>query len=489
MGRVEEILKKYGPMLSGKLANILEKNHSISNEAARQAISRARAPVQKLKVFPFNKNQVFCYLEEQYNSRLYRDKLYESLKKESLAVAVILHALENTNNIMKKSMLPIYSKSPIENTKGHRKFERMVSDLVGQGILYEIEGEYYAISSMYTGEDYNLTYSRSEEQIAKIVVNDFISWATKLNVIAYNSFEIFPDSAIFAHFKWFSTIPSYVTPLYDLKKKRPGFVVVDVLVKSNITIEDVSFFVEKVNIIRNFKGLPSFAPVLLLNGVSNEALRYLKENKIVVGILSNLFDKKYTETLMNMYNVLRNATAVIMREPQKLEELIKEIAKSEGRFNNAMGDLFECMVGLFFTRIGSRYIELNKQVSNGNGGKYEMDVLAERDGKVIVVECKAYRGKVDRDYVEKWLSSRIPVFRRFLEGIYPGKKFEFSIWSLGGFDESAKELLEKHKTTAKKYKLSYLNKKEIYQYAKDSNDKLFCEQIHKHFKEYGEELL
>ena len=141
MGRVEEILKKYGPMLSGKLANILEKNHSISNEAARQAISRARAPVQKLKVFPFNKNQVFCYLEEQYNSRLYRDKLYESLKKESLAVAVILHALENTNNIMKKSMLPIYSKSPIENTKGHRKFERMVSDLVGQGILYEIEGE------------------------------------------------------------------------------------------------------------------------------------------------------------------------------------------------------------------------------------------------------------------------------------------------------------------------------------------------------------
>ena len=305
----------------------------------------------------------------------------------------------------------------------------------------------------------------------------------------YNSFEIFPDSAIFAHFKWFSTIPSYVTPLYDLKKKRPGFVVVDVLVKSNITIEDVSFFVEKVNIIRNFKGLPSFAPVLLLNGVSNEALRYLKENKIVVGILSNLFDKKYTETLMNMYNVLRNATAVIMREPQKLEELIKEIAKSEGRFNNAMGDLFECMVGLFFTRIGSRYIELNKQVSNGNGGKYEMDVLVERDGKVIVVECKAYRGKVDRDYVEKWLSSRIPVFRRFLEGIYPGKKFEFSIWSLGGFDESAKELLEKHKTTAKKYKLSYLNKKEIYQYAKDSNDKLFCEQIHKHFKEYGEELL
>lgn len=118
MGRVEEILKKYGPMLSGKLANILEKNHSISNEAARQAISRARAPVQKLKVFPFNKNQVFCYLEEQYNSRLYRDKLYESLKKESLAVAVILHALENTNNIMKKVCFQFIQNLQLKILKG-----------------------------------------------------------------------------------------------------------------------------------------------------------------------------------------------------------------------------------------------------------------------------------------------------------------------------------------------------------------------------------
>ena len=54
MGRVEEILKINGPMLSGKLAFILEQKYSISNEAARKAISRARSPVQKLKVFPFN---------------------------------------------------------------------------------------------------------------------------------------------------------------------------------------------------------------------------------------------------------------------------------------------------------------------------------------------------------------------------------------------------------------------------------------------------
>lgn len=487
MGRVEEILEVKGPMLSGKLASILEQEYSMSNEAARQAISRAGTPVLKLKVFPFSKNQVFCYLEKQYGSQKYRKNLYESLKKEALAVSVILHALENSNFIMKKNLLPVYSKSPVENTKGHRKFENIISDLIQQGIIGEME-EYYFVSPMYSGEDYNLIYSRSEEQITNIIVTDFISWATKLNMIAYNSSRLFPEEAIFAHFQWFATIPTYVTPLFDYKKNRPGFMVVDVLIKSDATVQDIEFFVEKIRIIRNFKRLPAFVPVLLLNSVSSEALQYLKENKIIVGILSNLFDKRYTQTIMNIYNVLRNATAVIMKEPEKLEELIREIAKSEGRFNNAMGDLFECMVGLFFSRLGSRYIEMNKLVPNGNGGKYEIDVLVERDGKMIAIECKAYRGAIDKEYVEKWLSSRIPAFRSFLGRIYPGRELEFSLWALGGFDKQAEDLLKEHKSNVKKYQISYYDKDGIYRYAKERNDNALCEQVKKHFKGYGVDL-
>lgn len=485
MGRVEGVLREFGPMISGKLAALLEKKYAISNEAARKAVSRAMSPVQKLKVFPFNKNQVFCYLEEQYNTQAYRYSLYEALKTESISVSVIIHALENSNYIMRKSLLPVFSKSPIIHTVGHRLFERIMSDLIKQGVLVEADEEYIAVSPMYCGEDNNISYSRSEEQVEKIIVNDFVAWASKINIIAYNSAKIFPEEGSFAHFKWFATIPSYIIPLYDGAKQRPGFVVVDVLFKVNASVDDVMFFVEKVNIIRNFKGVPAFAPILLLNGVSNEALKYLKENKVVVGILSNIFDKSYSETLMNMYSVLRNTTAVLLKEPQKIERLINEIGKSEGRFNNAMGDLFECMVGLFFHRIGSKYCEMNKLIPNGKGVKYEMDVLVERDGKMLVIECKAYRGNVGKDYIEKWLSERIPTFRRFLSETYPDRKIEFSIWSLGGFDEQAEALLKNHKEGAKKYELTYYDKEGIYQFAKSKNDKTFCEQINKHFKEYG----
>ncbi|MBE5839692.1 hypothetical protein [Butyrivibrio sp.] len=485
MSRVIDILRKQGPMLSGLLEKAICKNFSVSNEAARKTVSRARSPVQKLKVFPFCNNQVFCYLEEQYNSQLYRERLYEALKQDSASVSMIIRALENSDFIMNKSLLPVFSKSPISNTKGHRNFDRIISDLIEQEVLVEACEDYYAISQMYCGGEVNLTYSKSKEQISRIVVGDFITWAGNLNIMAYNSVKVFPDEAIFAHFKWFSTVPSYITPLYDYVRKRPGFVLVDVVIKANASIEDVSFFVEKINTIRNFKKLPCFMPVLITNGVSNEAFKYLKENKVFIGVLSNLFDRKYTNTLMNMYNVLCNATAVLLKEPEKIEKLIEEIAKSEGRFYNAMGDLFECMVGLFYNRIGSKYIELNKQIPNGRGGKYEMDVLVDRDGKIQVIECKAYRSMVDKEYIEKWLSTRIPAFRRFLCDIYPNRKLEFSIWSLGGFDKEAEKLLANHKNSAKKYSLTYYTKKEIYELACAYNDNAFCDQINKHFKDYG----
>ena len=55
--KVIDILNRYGPMLSGKLARIFEKEYGVSNMAARQALSRARSPVNKIYTLSFEKNQ------------------------------------------------------------------------------------------------------------------------------------------------------------------------------------------------------------------------------------------------------------------------------------------------------------------------------------------------------------------------------------------------------------------------------------------------
>ena len=68
-----KILKLEGPMLSGELAKKIKMKYNTTNENARQIISRAKSPVQKLKTINFSNRQRYVYLEEQYNKEKYKD--------------------------------------------------------------------------------------------------------------------------------------------------------------------------------------------------------------------------------------------------------------------------------------------------------------------------------------------------------------------------------------------------------------------------------
>ena len=124
MNRIEILLKQYGPMLSGDLAKKYEKKYNASNEAARKAISRARSPIQKIKYFPFEKNQIFCYLEEQYNTSSYKKMLYSSLKKHSSTIAPLLIALENNYGIISKNSFAIFQFTHQENQRTSSVFKK-----------------------------------------------------------------------------------------------------------------------------------------------------------------------------------------------------------------------------------------------------------------------------------------------------------------------------------------------------------------------------
>ncbi len=52
--------------------------------------------------------------------------------------------------------------------------------------------------------------------------------------------------------------------------------------------------------------------------------------------------------------------------------------------------MFELLVGYYYQHIGYRYLEIRKliQIPDSND-KNEIDVLVERDGEIIIVECKS----------------------------------------------------------------------------------------------------
>ena len=207
----------------------------------------------------------------------------------------------------------------------------------------------------------------------------------------------------------------------------------------------------------------------------------MKEQKIFVGILSNIYDNNYTSLLSDIYNVFQNATAILLKDASKIDLLLENIAKNEGRFNNAMGDLFEYLVGSFYNKLGESYIEMNKLIPNDRGTQNEIDVLVCKDNKVIIIECKATKSSLSFKYVQKWLSEIVPTFRKWLQNTYPQRTYEFQIWSLGGFDGQSATLLEKHKETTTKYTLSYYSKSDILNIAKKYGDHNFINQVKKHF--------
>ena len=81
--KVVTLLNKYGPMLSGELARKFEHEYGASNTAARQALSRAKKPVNKICALSFDKNQKFFYLESQYMSNRYIERLMDAIKQSS----------------------------------------------------------------------------------------------------------------------------------------------------------------------------------------------------------------------------------------------------------------------------------------------------------------------------------------------------------------------------------------------------------------------
>ncbi len=482
--KVIALLNKYGPMLSGELARHFQNNYKVSNEAARQALSRAGKPVNKICTISFDKNQKFFYLEGQFMSEQYIDRLIKAIKAHSQTNFAYITAFIAQNGYISKDMLPALVSSPIKNVRGHKLHQRVIDDLLKCRIIQEFDETRWMLAPWVVSHyATNLARSTGLEVAKKQLVHDFANWAAKLNLVGFSSWKTLNDTAEFANFQWAFSAPSYVQPLYDTKRKKPGFIVADVFYGKTATVDDIRFFLDKISIIRTFRNLPTFLPVLLVEQATSEALSLLKDNKITIAFISNLFDERYTELLNDIVNIFANSTAFVAQNPAKIENLFSEIAKSEGRYNDIVGDLFELLVGYYYQQIGVQSLYLKKLIQiPESANSRELDVLVEREGKIIVAECKATRSMLGVQFVEKWLNTLVPQIRKWLLFRYPDKKdFVFQLWSLGGFTEEALQLLTTQQKQLSKYQIHFFNKQEILNMAREKNVQPVIDVIQQYF--------
>ena len=480
MNKVENLLNKYGPMLSGDLARKYESAYGVSNEAARKAISRAKTPVKKLYKFKFDKNQLFYYLKSQYMSEKYKSALLSSIKRHSKVIYTYIQAFISQNGYISKTILPAFVGAPVGKIKGHKKHADILQNLIDTEIILEFSEERYSLNPAFYDIG-NLNHSIGLEIAKKIIINDFSRWAKEINLVSFEKGKGLFDTPKFAQFQWAYTAPSYIQPLYSYKSEQPGFVIADVFFGKVATVESLGFFIEKLNIIRSFRNIQSFLPILLVDKIDPEALAILKKNKVMIAILNNFFTEKYTDLLNDLVNIFTNATSIINKNPNELYHLFDKIEKSEGRYNDMSGDMFELLVGSHYSFVGCSYLKSKMDIYDGNGKHKELDWLLEKDGTTIVVECKATRSEIDEKFILKWLNENIPFTRRWLIENKQVEKMEFQLWSVGGFTPEALKLLQKAESETQKYSIKHFDKQKMMDMAKDKNDTNFIQIMNHHF--------
>jgi hypothetical protein len=478
MDKLEALLEKHGPMLSGRLAKIYESKYGVSNIVARKSISRAQKPVTRLNCLFFDKGQLFYYLESQYMGKKYCDRLFEALLDNN-TYKTFLKALLNQSGGISKKLLAAYTSSPVKNVKGHKLYSNVLVELRKINVIDELDDNYWKINDRF----YELNYARMKaiEYSKQIILNDFCKWVGKINFGAYGSGKIMNENPDVANFQWGCTIPSYTQPLYDEKQQSPGFIIADIITGKKADLDDVQFFLQKLKIIKKFKNLGNLLPVLFVDSIYEDAFKELKDQKVIIGIIENFFDKKYADLVSDLVNVYTNATAILLNNPAQINDMFHRINQLEGRFNNARGSLFEFIVGYFYQKLGCNYLEINKLIYSSTRAFKEVDVMADRDGTIIVVECKANKTKLNSDYVEKWLNENIPFIRDNLNDIYSGKHYEFQLWSISGFDDSALKMLEYACSSVKKYSIRYFNREDMIKMAEDYNITEFIKVMNEHF--------
>ena len=115
------------------------------------------------------------------------------------------------------------------------------------------------------------------------------------------------------------------------------------------------------------------------------------------------------------------------------------------------------------------------------GKKKEIDLIVFKDGRYLVIECKAQKAKLDDTLVKKWLNENVPVIRKCLIDRYETDKIDFQLWSVSGFTDAALSLLKKAKEETTKYAIEYYEHDQMLDIAKKAEDQYFIEIMKEHF--------
>ena len=475
MTSIVEYIEQELVVSSGDAIRYAEKELGITNEAARKKIQRLPAYIYRIKGI-CRDGQSILYHKNNWTNIDFLDKLTEVIKNDAQQHYAVLNAINLYSGLIPKSILAEYTLSPIENVKGHKRFSTIIDDLKRLRLIDET-GDFYV------GENtaYNEKRSKALSLINEMTLAHFHEWGRNIGLFSYDSAKFHSG---LSSYQFAMVAPSYINSLAQKTNNRiiPAFIVADILLNRDILKNDIDFFIKKLENVSMRNRSAKIIPFLLVGSHDKDVHQVLKSKGIIIGNIDELFGKKYSESVYGILNLIENAGAILKSNPDQYIKLIDSIKSlSTGKTFNLRGALFEMAVGYFHGQ-QCQTLEVSKKVISDQESR-EIDVYAVYQEKVVFAECKGYNTKVDDGYINKWLSEKIPVIRRWAlscESICD-KPMVFEIWSTGGFTDDANIRLSAAHQNTKKYQVNFYDSFHMLKVAKEKKINQFSEIVNSYF--------
>lgn len=493
---VVDALRKLGPCLSTDLTDYLVRNFNLTPTAARQRVSRAPAAIKRLAHLPFQRKSRFLYLQSDYASPQYWEKLYKAIYSTNGAYARALAAVD-ARYILPLEHFKTACGAPIKQKK-HISAETVLNRLVLADVLVKktVPGLGECVMTKKTSEEFN---SRNEELIARtrsrinaedILLSSIMEWLRRLAFASYKSVKVRVGTDVSAPqvgtFTWDLTAPSYVAGLTTRQKDKvkPGLVVCDILLNNMALLRHVEPFIYKVKSLQAMKNIGHTMFMFVAQHYETEAFRALRTAGVVTATPESLFGKDVAEAFRDLIDTLTRA-AMGSFDPDKFDELFTRLSKLEGAHGNMRGTFFELLVAEVVRKTSPAQVQLNK-ICTGKDGDAEVDIWVLKEGIVArMIECKgmAPGNTVDDEEIGLWLTTRINRVRDYLStqdlgGIMP----IFELWTSGVISDIALNRIQKTRAAnANKYKLVVVDPETLLKNIDDVNDKSLTSIFKQHF--------
>jgi hypothetical protein len=430
----------------GELKELLVKKFNISEDYARQVISRAAKAktLKSSKPYTFGKSQFIYFSNEEI---LDANKIKRISKKSRPPLYRLLSVLEQRGGI-----ISFYEAMKITASPGNGSstkvttLEDMLKVLKKLNIVYEkndVSGIRFIIECSVPGEHFGelveqAIISRAYGQMITdaSLIPDILRWLNRCNLINSEKIPVYRNKktpgigAVHNQLYWdaFSyTKSTGINPILASKVdsiEKQTLVVLDVVLSENHSVEHLDGFYGRVQINLNSvsTGSRKVLPIVIYRNCESEALNKIRKLGFVAFEIGAIFGSRIYEIIQQF----REINELMAFNESGIDRTVKEVLKlirqagQDDALKDLKGTLFECLMypvlkSLYPDARMERGRTLSEKIEGQPKEEYEYDFIIHSSfpPETVIVELKGYMsnatislGEKDKKSSLKWFFER-----------------------------------------------------------------------------------